>query len=64
LHVNLLKRLRARRFLKLQGLDPEATYKNSLDGTTHTGDYYMNAGLNLSIYLNEFDSHLITLEKV
>ncbi len=64
LHVNLLKRLRARRFLKLQGLDPKATYKNSLDGTTHTGDYYMNAGLNLSIYLNEFDSHLITLEKV
>ncbi len=62
LHVNLLKRLRAQRFIKLRGLDPDLYYFNDFDGKLHKGEYYMNVGINLSLVLNEFDSHLIALE--
>ncbi len=62
LFVNLLKRLRARRFVKLRGLNPEIKYKNSLDNKVYSGDYYMKVGINLSDVLNEFESRLITLE--
>jgi len=62
LHVNLLKRLRAARFIKLKGLDPNLCYLNDFDNKSHKGEYYMNVGINLSTDLNEFDSLLITLE--
>lgn len=64
LFVNLLKKLRARRFVKLQGLIPDAYYKNSLDGAIFKGEYYMNVGINLSKNLNEFDSYLVIIEKI
>lgn len=63
LYVNLLKKLRARRFVKLQGLIPDAYYKNNLDGGIFKGEYYMNVGINLSKNLEEFDSYLVVLEK-
>lgn len=64
LFVNLLKKLRARRFVKLQGLKEDAYYVNSLDDKAHKGEYYMNVGLNLSYNLYEFDSYLVTLQEV
>lgn len=62
--VNLLKRLRARRFVKLRGLNPELKYVNSFDNKVYSGDYYMKVGVNMSQGLNEFQSRLITLEEV
>lgn len=64
LFVNLLKKLRSRRFVRLQGLLPDAYYKNSLDGRINKGEYYMNVGINLSKDLVEFDSYLVVLEKI
>lgn len=64
LMVNLLKRLRARRFVRLRGLNPDAVYVNSLDGKAYSGDYYMKVGVNMSDVLEEFRSSLITLEEV
>lgn len=64
LMVNLLKRLRARRFVKLRGLNPELKYVNSFDNKVYSGDYYMKVGVNMSQGLNEFQSRLITLEEV
>lgn len=62
LYVNLLKRLRAVRFVKLKGLDPDLYYYNNFDNKVHKGDYYMNVGINLSKDLYEFESFLVTLE--
>lgn len=64
LMVNLLKRLRARRFVRLRGLNPDAQYVNSLDGKTYSGDYYMKVGINMSDVLEEFQSCLVTLEEM
>lgn len=64
LYVNLLKKLRAKRFVRLQGLKSDSYYVNSLDGKAYKGEYYMNVGLNLSFDLKEFSSYLITLEEV
>lgn len=63
LMVNLLKRLRANRFIRLRGLDPNKKYKNSLDNKTYEGDYYMKVGINMSKTLNEFESQLVVLEE-
>lgn len=53
------------RFVKLKGLDENALYKNSFDGSVNTGDYFMNVGLNLSReWMNEFSFKLIILEKI
>lgn len=64
LMVNLLKQPRARRFVKLRGLNPWTNYVNSLDNRVYSGDYYMKVGFNLSDVLNEFESRLVTLEEV
>lgn len=62
--VNLLKKPRMRRFVKLRGLNPTVKYVNSMDGKTYSGDYYMKVGLNLSDEFGEFASRLVTLEAV
>ena len=64
LFVNLLKKPRARRFVRLRGLNPWANYVNSLDNKVYSGDYYMKVGVNLSDVLGEFESRLVTLEEV
>lgn len=63
LMVNLLKKLRAFRFVKLRGLDAEKIYVNSWDNKAYSGDYYMKVGLNLSEGMSEFESRLIVLEE-
>ena len=64
LYVNLLKKQKIRRFIKLKGLDEKALYRNDLDGKTYRGEFYMKVGLNLSFTVKEFQSRLIVLEKV
>lgn len=64
LMVNLLKRLRASRFIKLRGLNPNKKYINSLDNKTYKGSYYMEVGINMSKTLNEFESQLVVLEEI
>ena len=62
LFMNKLKELEQFRFLKLRGLDGKKRYYNTLDGHTHTGEYYMRVGLNLSNgWLTEFSHKLILL---
>lgn len=64
LMVNLLKRLRASRFIKLRGLNPNKKYINSFDNKTYKGSYYMEVGINMSKTLNEFESQLVVLEEI
>ena len=62
LFMNKLKELEQFRFLRLRGLDAGKRYHNTLDGCTHTGEYYMRVGLNLSNgWLTEFSHKLIIL---
>ena len=62
LFMNKLKELEQFRFLRLRGLDVGKRYHNTLDGCTHTGEYYMRVGLNLSNgWLTEFSHKLIIL---
>lgn len=63
LYVNLLKQMRTRRFVKLQGLKADSYYKNSLDGKIHKGEFYENVGINLSWEMKAFDSYLVVLEE-
>ena len=63
LFSNLLKKGRNRFYLKLQGLDKNKSYKNSLDNKVHKGEFYLNVGLNLSKRLEEFETDLIVLEE-
>ena len=53
------------RFLKLKGLDEKANYYNDYEQATHTGEYLMNVGINLSNeWCNEFACRLIVITKV
>lgn len=53
------------RFIKLKGLCEKSLYKNLVDGTINTGEYYHNVGLNLSRNsYDEFTFSLIILEKI
>lgn len=63
LFANILKENNRYRFLKLQGLDRNKKYSNSLDGKIYGGDYYMQVGLNLSVWLDEFKTYLVVLEE-
>lgn len=63
LFMNILHEKDQFRFIKLRGLDPTKKYRNSMDGKTYFGDYYMNVGLNYSQrWLNEFSCELVVLE--
>lgn len=61
--VNLLKDSNHYRFLKLRGLDENKLYKNNYDNLIHTGQYYMQVGLNFTKTLAEFQSFLVIIEE-
>lgn len=62
--MNRKKELDRFRYVKLCGLETGANYYNDYEQTTHTGEYYMNVGINYSReWLNEFDCKLIVLTK-
>ena len=63
LFANLLKEKNDYRFLKFKGLDPKKLYKNNYDNKTYTGAYYMNVGINLTRWLEEFTTILFILEE-
>ncbi len=53
------------RFVKLKGLDPNKKYHNDWDNSVHTGEYYMQVGLNLSlVWFSEFQAYLFLLTEV
>lgn len=63
LFANILKENNRYRYLKLKGIDQDKYYWNSFDNKVHKGDYYLNVGLNLTRWLDEFTSFLIILEE-
>ena len=52
------------RFIRLQGLKPDAFYFNSLTNDVYKGDFYMNIGLNISAPLKEGMTMLFVLKEV
>ena len=63
--MNRKKELDRFRFLKLRGLDKNARYHNDYEDAVHTGEYYMNVGVNYSReWPDEFTCRLIILTKV
>lgn len=65
LFMNLLKDGDRYRFVRLQGLDPEAYYWNSYDQQTFKGEYYLKVGMNFSRdWFDEFRCLLIELKRV
>ena len=61
---NFLKEGNTYRYLKLQGLDDNKFYKNSLNNKVLQGFLYKNVGINLTRWMDEFTSILIYLEEV
>ena len=62
LFMNKLKEPEQSRFLRLKGLDAKRRYRNTLDQSVHTGEYYMRVGLNLSFnWFDEFSHRLIVI---
>jgi alpha-galactosidase len=49
--------------VRLQGLDPAARYYNNYNNATYSGATYMNAGLNIKWYAQDYQSKLIWLHK-
>lgn len=64
LYAHLLKERNSYRYLKLQGLDANKKYKNNFDNKVYSGEYYMELGINLTRWLDEFKTFLIILEEV
>mgnify|MGYP002545642479 FL=1 len=65
LFMNLLKEGDCYRFVRLQGLDPEAYYWNSYDQQIFKGEYYLKVGINFSRdWFDEFRCLLIELKHV
>ena len=52
------------RYLKFDGLDDNAYYKNSLDGKIYSGKELRLIGLNFIRWLKEFETILITFDKI
>lgn len=63
LYVTLRKQNSSSRFIRLLGLDPKKRYRNSLDKKAYSGDYYREIGLNLSFWMEEFQSTLVVLKE-
>lgn len=61
LFVNLRKENNSYRYIKLKGLSPQKEYRNTLDHRVYFGDYYLNIGLNLTRWIDEFTSFLVVL---
>ena len=61
--ANLLKESPQYRFIKLEGLDDDTTYRNSYDHKVHSGRYYKTVGLNISRGLTEFECILVEIEQ-
>lgn len=51
-------------FVKLQGLDPSAQYRDEESGRIYYGDTLMKAGLNLTRRYTDGDSVVVHLKKV
>ena len=64
IYFNILKEGNVSRFMKFDGLKDEEYYINSFDGKKYTGKYYRLVGLNLTKWLEEFETILITFDKV
>lgn len=65
LYMNKMKEHGMSRFVRLKGLAPKTAYKNSFDGQTYSGTYYMQVGLDLTHKaFGEFSAQLIILEEV
>ena len=64
LYAHLLKERNSYRYLKLQGLDANKKYKNNFDNKVYSGEYYMELGINLTRWLDEFKTFLIILDEV
>lgn len=63
--MNRKKELDRFRFLRLRGLDEKAVYYNDYEKAAHTGEYYMQVGINYSReWLDEFSCRLIILTEV
>ena len=63
--MNRKKELDRFRFLRLRGLERTARYHNDYEDATHSGEYYMQVGINYSRdWLDEFTCRLIILTKV
>lgn len=63
--INRKKELDRFRYVRLKGLDKNAEYFNDYENCAHSGEYYMNVGINYSReWLDEFTCKLIKLEKV
>lgn len=63
--MNILHEKDKFRFVKLKGLEASKKYRNSMDGKSYFGDFYMNIGLNYSQqWVNEFDCKLVILEQI
>lgn len=52
------------RFIKFDGLDDETLYQNSLDGKIYSGKQLRLVGINLIKWLEEFETIVITFDKV
>lgn len=62
LFMNKLKEQDMFRFVRLKGLDRKKKYRNTLDGAVHSGEYYLQIGLNLSKEgFAEFSHRLVLL---
>ncbi len=61
---NLLKRRNTFRFIKLKGLDENKYYYNNYDNSVHKGSYYLNVGINLTRWFDEFANLLIIITEV
>lgn len=61
---NLRRETNLSRFLRFDGLEEDAFYRNSFDHKVYSGKYYKKVGINCIRYLEEFETFLITFDKV
>lgn len=52
------------RFIKFDGFEDETLYQNSLDGKIYSGKQLRLVGINLIKWLEEFETIVITFDKV
>ena len=63
--MNRKKELDRFRYLRLRGLNPAKRYHNDYENATHSGEYYMQIGVNYSHeWAGEFTCRLIILTEV
>lgn len=62
--INYRKDNNKHRYIKFKGLDEGKVYKTNLENKCYSGDFLMKNGLNLSKWLNEFESFFVTLKEI